>query len=134
MIYQGDKTKMTNTTILMVEDEAELSKLSRYILTKEGYTILEASDGQQAVELYTQFHHKIHIVLMDLGLPKLDGKEVFGKLREINPEVKVIFMSGYMDECLASELIKAGGKALIQKPYSPDTMLQNLRAVLHGRK
>ena len=124
---------MANETVLIVEDEAELSELYKYVLTSEGYTIIEANDGQKAITLYSRFHNSINVILMDLGLPKLDGREVFKKLQQINPEVKVIFMSGYIDTNLASELIKAGGKALIQKPYLPHVMLQNIRDILFER-
>ena len=121
---------MTKKTILIVEDETELSELYKYVLASEGYAIMEANDGHNAIALYNQFHKNINIVLMDLGLPKLDGKEVFKQLQQINPEVKVIFMSGYIDENLASDLLQAGGKGLIQKPYSPDVMLRNVRRIL----
>jgi two-component system cell cycle sensor histidine kinase/response regulator CckA len=117
-------------TILLVEDEAMLQELLKAVLEEEGYTVETASDGETAVEIFLRKKNEISIVLTDMGLPKLGGWEMFEKLRHIQPTVKVILASGYVDAEMREEAIKKGAKDFVQKPYIPATILQRLREVL----
>ncbi|MBI3766427.1 MAG: PAS domain S-box protein, partial [Ignavibacteriales bacterium] len=119
-----------NETILVVEDEEMLQELVKSILSRKGYETLIAGDGEAAVSLYVQKHHEIAAVLSDLGLPKLGGRDVFLRLKETNPAVKVIIASGYMEPTIKNEMFKAGVKGFIQKPYVPDEILKKIRHVL----
>jgi len=116
--------------ILLVEDEAMLQELLKAVLEEEGYQVETASDGEAAVEIFRQKKNEISLVLSDMGLPKLGGWEMFEKLRSIQPGVKVILASGYVDAEMREEAIKKGAKDFVQKPYIPAAILQRLREVL----
>jgi len=117
-------------TILIVEDELVLREVLQTLLESKGYHIYSASDGQEAIEVFRKHRTEIAIVLTDIGLPKISGFEEFRKLREINPHVKVLLASGFLEPDMKSELFKAGAKGFIQKPYSPDEILRLIREVL----
>ncbi len=116
-------------TILVVEDEKCLLDLARLMFESKGYTVLAAKDGVEAVELYKQNRENISLVFSDIGLPRLNGKEVFLKLKEMDPDVKVIFTSGIFVD-IKTELLKNGAKDFIQKPYKQEDVLQKIRRVL----
>ncbi len=120
----------TNGTILVVEDEEMLLSLVRDLLAGKGFMVLTATDGQQAVDTYAQHCDTINLVLIDLGLPKVDGWEAFQRMREINPSVKVIFASGYIDRTLRENLLNGGALDLVQKPYMPHEILNRVSEVL----
>ena len=117
-------------TILFVEDEELLLESVGQILESKGYTVYTAQDGNEAVKIYAQREKEIDLVLTDFGLPGITGKEEFKKLKEINPDVKVILASGFFEPNIKSELLKAGAKGIIQKPYVPDDILRIIRTVL----
>ncbi len=114
-------------TILVVEDEPMLLELVKGLLESKGYNVMAAADGVEAVDLYTQHKDEIGLVLTDLGLPKLDGWEVFQRMKEINPDAKVIIASGYVDPTLRTNLLNAGARDLVQKPYLPQEILTRVR-------
>jgi hypothetical protein len=91
--------------------------------------VLAAKDGIEAVEMYKQHREKISLVFTDIGLPGLNGREVFAKLKEMNPYVKVIFTSGIFTDIKAA-LLKDGAKDFIQKPYKQEYVLRKIREVL----
>jgi two-component system, cell cycle sensor histidine kinase and response regulator CckA len=117
-------------TILLVEDEQNLLGLMKTALERAGYAVLTAMDGLSAIKTYSLNKDKIALVLTDLGLPKLDGAAVFTSLMEIDPKVKIILASGYLDPTLKSNLLRSGAKEFIQKPYSPNVVLRKIREVL----
>jgi CheY-like chemotaxis protein len=117
-------------TILVVEDEAMLLELVKSLLESRGYKVLTALDGVEALELYTKKKDEIGLVLTDLGLPRLDGWEVFQRMKELNPEVKVIFASGYIDNTLRENLLNAGAKDLVGKPYMAEEILNRVRELI----
>jgi two-component system cell cycle sensor histidine kinase/response regulator CckA len=121
-----------NETILVVEDEEMLLDSVKQILEGKGYRVLTARDGIEASEVYGRFREDIDAVLMDIGLPKLGGWEVFLNLRAMNPKVKVILASGYLDPNMKSEMLKAGAKDFIPKPYVPEQILRRIRRVIDG--
>jgi len=117
-------------TVLLIEDEAVLRKLTQNILVSKGYTVLTAEDGMQGVELYRSHQKEIAVVLSDIGLPVFGGHDVFRKIRAINPEAKIIFASGFFDPETKSEMFKAGLKNFIQKPYMLDEVLRKIREAI----
>ncbi len=117
-------------TILVVEDEQLLLDLVKGLLESKGYTVLSAIDGVEAIDIYSKNKDDIDLVLTDLGLPKIDGWEAFQRMKEINPDVKVVFASGYIDSTLRSNLLRAGAKDLVQKPYLPDEILNRVRELV----
>lgn len=117
-------------TILIVEDEPMLLDLLQILLSTNGYEVLTAADGEEAMRIYQERHRDIALVLSDMGLPKLGGWEVFQRMRELNPRVRSILASGYLDQHLRSDLLAAGAKDFIQKPYVPDEILRRIREVI----
>jgi DNA-binding response OmpR family regulator len=115
-------------TILVVEDERLMRRLLERILCTNETSVLLAADGQEAVDIYRDHKREINVVLLDLGLPKLSGWEVFKNLKQQNPDVCVIVASGYLDPDVKSRMYDAGVQHFIEKPYK----LNELVATLHG--
>ena len=121
---------MAKEMILLVEDEEILSELLKLVFEEDGYRVVTASDGEEAVEIFRQKKNEIGIVLTDMGLPILGGWEMFEKLQGIDPNVKVILASGFVDAEMRNEVMKKGAKDFIQKPYVPAAILKRIRDVL----
>jgi two-component system, cell cycle sensor histidine kinase and response regulator CckA len=127
-------SKGGSETILLIEDEEALLEIVRLMLETNGYTVLSARDGIEAANAYKQHQQEIDIVLTDMGLPGMTGMEVFKKLKEVDPQVKVIAASGFFEPDVKTKMDKDGAKGFIQKPYSPDEVLRILRKVLDEKK
>ncbi len=121
-------------TILLVEDEELLIEMVSFLLESKGYTVLCARNGLEAVNLYQANKQKIALVITDMGLPVMTGTDEFKKLKEINPNVKVVFASGYFELDIKSELLKDGANGFIQKPYEPDNILRVIRQVIDQKE
>jgi len=117
-------------TILVIEDEIMLRDLVEISLTSKGYSVLLAADGQEAIDIYVRHQEKIAAILSDIGLPKLSGDVVFARLKQINPYVKIILASGYLEPNIRAELLAAGAKYFIQKPYDSAQILSTIRMVI----
>jgi PAS domain S-box-containing protein len=127
-------TSMGNETILIVEDEEMLALLLSSIISDQGYNVLIAKDGMEGVRIFQENYSNIDLVLSDMGLPKLGGYEMFMKMKEIRTDVTAILASGYFDPNLKKELLAAGAKDFIQKPYVPELILQRIREILDENK
>ncbi len=117
-------------TILIVEDEDMLRELAESILTSKGYNVVGASDGEEAVEIYERQWKEIDLVFSDYGLPKLSGSDVLKRMKTINPEVRFIFATGFVDPERRSSLMRNGAKEVILKPYKPAEIVDKVRGVL----
>ncbi len=117
-------------TILLIEDEATLRELVKAFLQFKGYTVITAEDGEQGWKTFLSQKDQIAIVISDLGLPRLTGIEVFERIKAHSARAKVILASGFLDPETKSEMYKVGAKHFIQKPYSPDDVLQKIRDVI----
>jgi len=116
-------------TILIVDDEPMIRKLASCVLARQGYTILEAEDGEQAVEIYQREHQRIDLVLLDLTMPNLSGREAFREMLRINPDAKVLFASGFAaQEMTDSEVELMLG--FVKKPYRPNELVQTIAEAL----
>ena len=128
----GDQkaAKGGSETILFVEDEEMLRELIENLLKDNGYKVLTAEDGEKAVEMYSKNIDDIDLVITDMGLPKLNGWKAYLKMREYNPELKMILASGYLDPEIRAELTENAQEYFIQKPYDLDDMLKKVREVI----
>jgi CheY-like chemotaxis protein len=117
-------------TVLVVDDEEPVRALLRRILEEGGYTVLLTTDGFEAVELYTRLSTKIDLVVLDIIMPQMSGWETYERLREINPEVKVLLSSGYSENGQAQDILAAGARGFLQKPYDLRAVLRKVREVL----
>ena len=116
--------------ILIVEDEELLRDLVEEFLKVSGYRVLTANDGLKAVEYYKTHAGEIRVVLLDINLPVLSGPEAFQRMKEINPDVPVIFASGSLNAPLKQKLLAGGAKRVVQKPYGPQEILETIRQIL----
>jgi signal transduction histidine kinase/DNA-binding response OmpR family regulator len=122
-----------NETILLVEDDAALRTLAQQVLSSAGYHVLVAEDGAAALRMSDQHEGPVHLLLTDVVMPKMGGKEIANRLAEPRPGMKVLFMSGYTGNALAqqgtwNELDETVG--FIQKPWTPQALCKKIRAVL----
>ncbi len=117
-------------TILLVEDEEEVRETGRTVLESLGYTVHEAYDGVDAVEKLQSLHDKIDLVILDVVMPRMSGKEVFDRVRELNPGMKVLFTSGYTADIVDLDNLPDSGVAFVAKPMSVDQLLLAVRGVL----
>jgi nitrogen-specific signal transduction histidine kinase/ActR/RegA family two-component response regulator len=125
-----NRTLSGSESVLFAEDEALLLRVIKRALEKRGYHVLEASDGLQAVETYREHKDEIAVVVLDMGLPKLDGWEVFQRLRAINPALKAIVTSGYVDPELKDKMLQQGMMDVISKPFPPVEIVRMIRRVI----
>jgi PAS domain S-box-containing protein len=119
-------------TILFVDDDEEIITVGRKILASLGYTVLVASGGQAAVDLFIDQQDRIALVILDYVMPGMGGREVFEALKQIQPEVKVLLSSGYSSTDQVAALIEKGCRGFIQKPYDTVKMSRTIRTILDG--
>lgn len=117
-------------TILLVEDDEDVRKSTKIILKEFGYTVIEAANVKQAVELFRENMDRVQLVISDIIMPGKSGKDLHNELTEITPDVKVIFVSGYPADALAKKGIIDSDVNFIYKPAKPEVLLQKVREVL----
>jgi len=104
--------------VLLVDDEETLLEALSFKLTRNGFTIIKALDGLEAVEEFIRHADRIALVVIDLGLPRMSGWEAFMKIKEHSPSVNAVIMSGHLDANLKTEILRAGAKGFLQKPFA----------------
>lgn len=114
--------------VLVVEDESVLIELLRGMLEMNGFSVITAVDGAEAIRVYQKRQHEIDVVLTDMGLPSRGGWEVLEEILKINPRAKVICASGFMENSIREEMIAAGAAEFIQKPYRYNSLIALLRS------
>ncbi len=121
-------------TILLVEDEAPVRSITRQLLQRNGYTVLEASDGQTALALVdgTQHGTQVDLLLTDVIMPGMSGRELAAQLMARRPALRVLFMSGYTDDAVVRHGMLEPGLAYLEKPFRPPTLLRKVREVLQA--
>jgi len=117
-------------TILVVEDDDALRNLGREILERQGYRVLDAGNGIEALRISEEHRGQIHLMITDVVMPKMGGKKVADRLQQLYPQMKVIYMSGYTDNSIAHHGILAPGLNFLQKPFSPEVLARKVREVL----
>jgi two-component system, cell cycle sensor histidine kinase and response regulator CckA len=118
------------TGILLAEDDFQIRMLLIELLKGNGYTVYDAEDGEEAVELYEKNKDSIHLLLLDLGLPKMTGVEVYRQIKVQKPNIKIIAMSGWGQRETVDELYEEGINLFIQKPYKPSDIIRSVQMVL----
>jgi CheY-like chemotaxis protein len=118
-------------TVLIAEDEAEVRMLTARILQREGYDVLEAADGEEAVEL-AKGPARIDVLLTDVVMPGVSGSEVAARVRELRPDIKIIYMSGYTHDMIDRHGVFEPGTAFLQKPFSARALARTVHDVLAG--
>jgi CheY-like chemotaxis protein len=120
--------------ILLVEDEAMVRTLARTILEQLGYRVLEATNGEEAVRIFESQREPIHLILTDVVMPLMGGKELADRIGSIKPETRVLYMSGYTDDAIVHHGVLDPGTAFLEKPFSPNSLAHKVREVLESRR
>jgi CheY-like chemotaxis protein len=116
--------------VLLVEDDPSVRRLEGAILRSRGYVVIEAASGEEAVELLMSQTTPIHIMLSDVVMPGMGGRDLAERVTSLRPGTKVLLMSGYTDDPLLQVQIRDRIVAFLQKPYSPDALARKVREVL----
>jgi PAS domain S-box-containing protein len=119
-------------TVLLVEDEGAVRALSRSILERYGYTVLEAGSGKEGLDVARQYPLPIHLVLTDVVMPEMGGSDLATRLEALRPGVRVLYMSGYTDDAVVRHGLLEKGRVFLQKPFTPETLARKVREALGG--
>jgi len=122
--------KSGTETILLAENNPDLQKLQEEVLNSKGYTTIAATDGEMAIARFMEHKDSIDLLMLDVVMPKKNGKEVFDEIRKIRPDIKVLFTSGCTGDVVIDKGVYDGAVEFIQKPISPNELLGKIREVL----
>jgi CheY-like chemotaxis protein len=117
-------------TILLAEDDQAIRDLTKALLERHGYTVIEACDGQEAVDKFKLHQERIHLLLTDVIMPKRDGRQVYEEARNIRPGIKSLFISGYPSDIIRTKGVLEEGINFVSKPFSPKDLVRKVREVL----
>ena len=126
--------KGTRELILLVDDETEIADLASAMLTDEGYQVILARDGFEALRIYQQITRQIGLVILDFFLPVMDGDAVFDELRALNPDVAVVLSSGFAEQSKLGHMLAQGLRGFIPKPYTREKLLEQVRSTLDAAR
>jgi DNA-binding NtrC family response regulator len=119
-------------TVLLIEDEEQIKMVTRELLKMLGFTVIEASNGKEALELYLKHVTDITLVITDMGMPVMNGYELFRELKKRRPELPIIVSSGFGDVDVTSKIARDDIAGLINKPFSFDQLREVLKSVVEG--
>jgi len=117
-------------TILLVEDEDDVRALAREVLERQGYTVLEASDGAQALQVYEKERERIDLILTDVVMPHMSGREMVDRVCASRPDMRVLYMSGYTGDAIVRHGVLDASMLLLGKPFTPIALIAKVREVL----
>jgi DNA-binding NtrC family response regulator len=117
-------------TVLLVEDDEQLRLLTNRILAGSGFRVLTAADGEEALRVESAFPDDIQLVLTDVVMPRMSGRELVEHLVKRRPRIRVVYMSGYTDDTVVRHGVLDAGFSFLQKPLTPDALTRKVREVL----
>jgi CheY-like chemotaxis protein len=117
-------------TILVAEDQPEVRTLATKVLRRSGYKVLEARSGVEALQMVIDYPDRIHLVMTDVIMPVMSGRELVAEIHAVRPEIRVLYASGYTDDAIVRHGMLDPGLAFLQKPFTPDSLLKKVREVL----
>ena len=117
-------------TILVIDDEEIIRTMFQDLLETLGYTVLLATDGEDGLKIYQDRRDEIDLVIIDMIMPKMDGKKTYLELKKINPDIKTILASGFSEDAVVQEILYAGINAFIHKPFTATELSKKIREVL----
>jgi CheY-like chemotaxis protein len=130
----NQKTARGSETVLVVEDAQSLRELASELLKDNGYAVLEAANGADAIQLVERHQGLIDLLLTDVVMPGMGGRQLAERLMPRLPKMKVLYMSGYTDDAIVHHGILEPGIALIQKPFTAESLTRKVREVLHAEE
>jgi DNA-binding response OmpR family regulator len=116
--------------VLIVEDEEELRSLFAILLEIDGFTVFQANDGREGLEMLQKHVEEIGLLITDLNLPRVGGVDLISKARTLNPAIKIVGTSGMSGEAVRLMVMKAGADDFLPKPFQPQEAIGKLRAIL----
>jgi signal transduction histidine kinase/TusA-related sulfurtransferase len=119
-------------TVLVVEDDDSVRKMTRKILQRFGYEVLDARDGEEALKVIKEYEGPIQLMLTDVVMPGMSGRDLSDSMQALRPEVKVIYMSGYTDDAIGHHGVIDPGVNFIEKPFTPESIARKVREVLEA--
>jgi CheY-like chemotaxis protein len=117
-------------SILIIDDEPEIAEFASTILAEEGYKVIVARDGFEALKIFQQIHDQIGLVILDFFLPVMDGDAVFEELKAINPSVNVVLSSGFAEQNKIGAMLAQGLRGFIPKPYTREKLLEQVQTAI----
>ncbi|MDE3034408.1 MAG: PAS domain S-box protein [Nitrospirota bacterium] len=130
----ADRPVNGSETVLLVEDEDSIRKLLGQQLRIRGYTVLEAGKGEEAMDLCRRHRGPIHLLLTDVVMPQISGRELAERLASVRPDMRVLYMSGYTDDAVVRHGVLESDVSFVQKPFTPSQLLRKVRDVLDVRR
>lgn len=121
---------MQRRTILVVDDDGAIREVASDILVDHGFTVVTAANGQEGIDQFRRLQNQVGLVLLDMKMPGMNGKQTYQLLREIEPDIKVIFMSGYSETEVTTQLGDGWALPFLAKPYSADFLTGQVRQML----
>lgn len=119
-------------TVLILDDESDVRKLVSAVLASNGYTVLTADSGENAIKLFEKRKQPVDLLLLDVVSPGLSGPMVADRIAELQPGLRVMFMSGYDHTSVVRRYVVDKGFALLTKPFTPDQLIEKVREVLES--
>jgi signal transduction histidine kinase len=116
--------------VLLAEDEPTVRRLLRRVLDESGYKVLEASNGADALERAEAYEGILHLVITDVIMPQMGGAELVERMKDVHPEAKVLYVSGYADDALGERGVVPGNEAFLAKPFTPEALARKVREIL----
>jgi CheY-like chemotaxis protein len=120
--------------LLLIEDEPDVAEIAAEMLAEEGYKVIIAHDGFEALKIYQSAVNQIGLVILDFFLPVMDGDAVFDELRTINPNISVVLSSGFAEQTKIRALLARGLRGFIPKPYTREKLLEQVRSTLDAAR
>jgi CheY-like chemotaxis protein len=124
-------TSAQEKTILLIDDEETVIDISEMMLIRLGYRVLKAHSGYEGLKLFKKNKSTIDLIISDLEMPEMNGKEVMDKLREIDPQIKVMLSSGGLTEADEKNVINKGFNGFIKKPYNMNTLCEKMAEMIN---
>ena len=118
-------------TILLIDDEETVINISEMMLKRLGYSVLKAYSGYEGLKLFKENKSKIDLIISDLEMPKMNGKEVMDKLREIDPQIKVMLSSGTLTNADEKNVMNKGFNGFLKKPYNINTLCEKMAQIIN---
>jgi CheY-like chemotaxis protein len=118
--------------ILVIDDEPEIAEFASTILADEGYKVIVARDGFEALRIFQQIHDQIGLIILDFFLPVMDGDAVFEELKAINPRVNVVLSSGFAEQSKIGVMLAQGLRGFIPKPYTREKLLEQVQSAIEA--
>ena len=126
----GARPATGRETILLVEDEEDVRALAREVLERQGHRVLEAGDGVQALQCYEAEGERIDLILTDVVMPRMSGRELVDRVRVMRPAMPVLYMSGYTEDAILRHGVRDASMLLLGKPFTPADLISKVREVL----